>query len=1027
MKIFKNVPATLLKACLYLAFVAPMFSSCVDGDEIWDKIEEIEGRLDSLEKGLNGQIEAMTALLKGGNITIAKCSQNENGSYTIKLSNGTEFTVLHKNASNKPLLSYVIENNVKYWAMYDKDGALNPLVDGAGKKIPVSAAVPSIVEKDGAYYLVIDGKEYITGYVKGDDVSVITDYEVNADESGNVYSVSFKIGDETFTLTVDGYKGFTFMLGNSMAGGTMIKDLFVDFNSTYQITAGLDGVVDYVMQIPDGWRVKETKDETSGDMYLDITAPSKEIIASGAAVASGDLKVVAVLEGGDAMVAKLELTTVPFKTIKLTSTHAVVEKYNGVDKIVFGLTKYSEYDEETIFAGASALLNANDKGVSEKDINMLLSDILGEELAAGEAYMFWVIPAFYEMDEEKAGYYVKEGMIYSQSFGATVVKLEVSDIVFNDAKLDFSIAGADSYYGGTTELTETAMTEILFRINNDMMDPVTSPLSYKGSAFAFPTADASEDVEIKSLATYISWVIPVVEGKVNYEAADVLSTQFTLTDVTPGGSIKVDASAQAQTTKVSVSVPLSAPGASRIYYVFLTESAAKRHADDASRASYLLKYGTVVEGSSATAFVENVQPGSKRVLFSMATDASGKYGPVQVTEYQTEALTYNDLEVTLEVGQVGQNTATVNVSVAGGDAAGYVFWAGKQTEEFWIDMSGSNANEKAASAQEHIALYPDDSAVERAMRLFTLENGVLNMTDLKGNTTYQVVVMAKDAQGNYSQAGHAQFTTLAVDLGTIVTSDSDTWKQAKEQVVITWHENKFRTAANSNMSAFYAFDIKVPTNLTAYILCMTEEYFEANPETQTLEDKIIDIETQCSRKYDAGKVTYGPDGGYAEEPDWIDDDGNLHEGQLLNVYDFYVHGYPTNGFATYFATGSHGADNCTEWESGECSNYAYALQHIKKRLTVDYYKEYFKEQKGLKIQSVIDKAAQDYYEAYYPYYKDAKPLIYENTGEALYMENHYASGPNDENVVPDDVFVVFKDAQGNYYEPMSFEVPNYFK
>ena len=132
MKIFKNLPATLLKACLCLAFVAPMFSSCVDGDEIWDKIEEIEGRLDSLEKGLNGQIEAMTALLKGGNITIAKCSQNENGSYTIKLSNGTEFTVLHKNASNKPLLSYVIENNVKYWAMYDKDGALNPLVDGAG-------------------------------------------------------------------------------------------------------------------------------------------------------------------------------------------------------------------------------------------------------------------------------------------------------------------------------------------------------------------------------------------------------------------------------------------------------------------------------------------------------------------------------------------------------------------------------------------------------------------------------------------------------------------------------------------------------------------------------------------------------------------------------------------------------------------------------------------------------------------------------------------------------------------------------
>ena len=76
---------------------------------------------------------------------------------------------------------------------------------------------------------------------------------------------------------------------------------------------------------------------------------------------------------------------------------------------------------------------------------------------------------------------------------------------------------------------------------------------------------------------------------------------------------------------------------------------------------------------------------------------------------------------------------------------------------------------------------------------------------------------------------------------------------------------------------------------------------------------------------------------------------------------------------------------------------------------------------------MIEKAAQDYFEAYYPYYKDAKPLIYENTGDALYMENHYASGPNDKDVVADDVFVVFKDADGNYYEPMSFEVPNYFK
>lgn len=1027
MKIFKNLSAALLKACLCLVVTVPMFSSCIDGDEIWNKIEEIEGRLDSLENGLNSQIEAMTALLQGGNITIAKCSQNTNGSYTIKLSNGTEFTVMPKTASNKPLLSYVIESNVKYWAIYEKDGTLTPITDGSGKKIPVSAAVPTVVEKDGAYYLVIDGNEYLTGYEKGDNVSVITDYEVNTDDNDNVHSVTFKIGDETFTLTVDGYKGFTFMLGNSLAGGTMIKDLYVDFGCTYEISASLDGVVDYVMQIPDGWKVKETMGDTEEDLTISITAPTKELLASGAAVPSGNLKVVAVLEGGDAMVAKLELSTTPFKEIRLTATHAVVQKYHGVDKIVYGLTKYSEYDEAAIFASVPALLNANEKGISEKDINMLLSDILGEDLVAGEAYMFWVIPAYYKMEGEDAGYYVKDGQIYTESFGATIVKLEASDVVFNDATLEFSISGSDKYFGGTMELTESAFTDVLFRINNDMMDPLSAPTTYKGSAFKFPTEAACKDVEIKSLSTYTSWIIPYVQGKEQYSIEDVFSTEFTLPDVTSGGTVEVKVAETANVDKVSISVPLSAEGASRIYYVFLTESAAKRHTDDATRAAYLLNYGKVVEGNTAIAYVDNIQPGTKRILFSMATDAVGKYGPVKIAEYKTDDLTYNDLQLTLTAENVGQNTASVKVAVSGGDAVRYVFWAGKQTEDFWIDRSGSNAKEKAESAQEFIALYPDDVAVKRAMSLFTLENGVLNMTDLKGNATYQVVVMAVDAQGNYSKAGHVQFTTLSVDLGTIVTADSEAWKQAKNQVEIKWHENRFRSAENSNMSAYYAFDIKVPTNLTAYILCMTDEYFEANPETQTLEDKIIDIEAQCSRKYDAGKVALGPDGDLAVEPDWYDDDGNLHNGQLMNVYDFYVHGYPTNGFATYFAAGSHGADNCTEWEAGECSNYAYALTHITKRLTIDYYKNWFKEQKGLKIQSVIDKAAQDYFDAYYPYYKDAKPLIYENNGDALYMENHYASGPDDNGYVADDVYVVFKDKDGNYYEPMGFEVPNYFK
>lgn len=1019
---FKNL---LIKGLLLFCFVSPIFVSCSDIKELWEKVEVIESRLDSIQNDLNAQIVAMNALLEGGDITIAKCEKNDNGSYSITLSNGTEFTVMSKLACYEPIVSYVEVNGAKYWAIYDSDGVLTPLLDGAGEKIPVSAATPVIEERDGVYYLIVGKNEYITGYGKDDKVSVITDYVINADESGNAYSVTFKIGDETFTLSVDGYKGFTFRLGSAQIGGNIIKDLYVAFGSTYRITAGLDGVVDYVMQIPDGWRVKETTDETTGELILDITAPTVETINSGAAVDSGDLKVVAVVEGGDAMVARLELSTTPFKTFKVTTTNALIEKYNGVDKFLYGLIKYSDYDEAAIFAGAADMLIANDKGVSETDIDRPLSEILGTEIAAGEKYVLWAVPAFYNISDDDAAYYVVEGLIVTHTFGGTVISQELTNIIFNDATLDFSLSGTDSYFGGTCENTETAIREILFRINNGMEEPLTEPVSYNGSVFAFPTEELSGNVEVKSGIEYITWVIPCVEGKDNYSAEDIVSKPFILPEVTAGGVIEV-APGTAEIGKVDIKVPLTASGASRIYYIFLNTRTANRY-DDAGKVDYLLKNGKIADGESVVATVDNLTPGTERTMLAMAVDAVGKYGPLNVSVYVTDELVYNDMEVTLAAGQVGENSASVSVTVTGGTAVDYVYWAGKQTEEFWLGLSGSTVLDKAASAQQKLALYPDDNAVVKAMNNFPLTNGVINMSDLKGNTTYQVVVLAVDATGNYSKVGHVQFNTLAVDLGTIVTKGSDKWTEMYEKIKIEWAADKFYLAANSNLSASYGFDITIPTDHTAYILCTTEEYFKENPDTKKLEDMIINIEAQCSRKYDSGKVTFDENGEYAVEPDWVDDEGNVVQGTLLNVYDFYVHGFPTNGFATYFAAGSHGAGNCPEWENGQCGNYAYALEHITKRHSIDYYKDLVRKNRGLKIQSVIDKAAQDLFDAYYPYYKDAKPLIYENNGSPLYMENQYAIGPDDEGVVKDDVFVVLKDSEGNYYEPMSFEVPNYFK
>ena len=1021
-----------LKIFLGLVLTSPVFSSCANLDEVWEKFDEVDARLDSLENGLNGQIEALNSLLSKNEIEISKYSVNEDGSCVITLSDGTEFTVLSKTANMTTFMSYKEVNGIKYWAVYDAEGNLNLLKDANNKNIPVTE-LPTVTEKDGIYYIVINGEEYATGYNPGDSLTLITSYELNKDESGNVYSVTFVFGEDeyTFTVPVSGYKGFRFLLGNVSAGATVIKDYYVDYSSVAKVYVDVENVVDYVMQIPDGWRVKEVTSEVDGT-YLEITAPSKETITAGAAVAEGDLKVVAVVEGGDAMVARLKLTTSPFKTFRIAASNVIIEKYNGVDKVIYGISTVGSFDEDAIMASAPSIISANDKNITDDNVNAAVAEVLGSEPSIDERYVLWAVPVFYATEGEEAGYYVKDNLIFSVEFGAVKADLTLKSTKFNNATIAVDMKGVEKYYGGTALKTDDVLTDILYQVNNELVDPFTSPMTYEGSAFEFPTSLANSGVEIKSNSTYVTWLIPVSEDVETYTVDDVVLVEFTLPDVVAGGTSTITFG-DASVDKVSISVPITSEGAERIYYVFVTPSYAKYGLpNEADKQGYLLNKGTVVNASSATASEAGLDPLTERVLIAMSVDSEGKYGAVASVSKTTEELVFNSMTVTMTAddNNIGQKKAVIDVSVSGTPVE-YVWWYGKETDEFWTDVLGADI-EKAGM---YMALYPNDSEILRAMNSssFNPETGELILTGLKGDTNYRVAMIVKDESGLYSSVtsslGSKRFKTMAADLGTIVTKDKSAWKEAKNSINIKWHENKFYAAENSNMSAFYAFDITIPSNLTAYILCMSDEYFAENPETQTIKDQIIDIESQCSRKYDAGKTVYDEHGESIVEPDWVDDNGEIHSGFMLNIYDFYVHGYPKNGFATYFAAGAHDEKNCTAWEGSSCSNYDYAMQHITKRHSVDYYKSYVISTRGsvLKVEANINKAAQDLFEAYYPYYKDAKPLIYINNGEPLYMENHYASGVNDDGKVMDDVYVVLKDAQGNYYEPMSFEVPNYFK
>ena len=259
----KNWMKIFVRSLLCLSLAIPAFTSCYDDSALWDKVNDMEARLNELEVEMTSQVEAMQALLSNG-ATLTSCKKNSDGSYTVTLSDGTKFKVLPEGTDFSSLVSVMVVNGKKCWATYDPSGNAVALTDASGKAIPVSVEV-SVKIKDGVYCLVINGKEYETGYDAEDVVQVFSSCTPLTDASGNVYAVKFTFGEGMeVTVALDGYKGVIFKL--SSINNTVITEYYVDYGQTQSFLMDMQGVVDYVMQVPDGWRVKEVDEELTGEI-----------------------------------------------------------------------------------------------------------------------------------------------------------------------------------------------------------------------------------------------------------------------------------------------------------------------------------------------------------------------------------------------------------------------------------------------------------------------------------------------------------------------------------------------------------------------------------------------------------------------------------------------------------------------------------------------------------------------------------------------------------------------------------------
>ena len=241
--------------CAVLAF--PFATACTtieeyDDSEIKEQIDLIINKIYELEQKMNSEIQALKDMLAGKIMITSVSTDASTGITTVSLSNGSSLSLLPEK-DLKSFVTYItLSDGIDYWAYIDEDGKKQLFHDEKGMAIPVVSDVPEVVVKDEQTWLVIGGVEYpLSGN------SVFSDYELIKDElTGEVYAVTFTFGDDmSFTVSVEGASGFFFVKPSGWST-VAISDYYVENGLTERVQIDARGVVDYVLQIPDGWRVK---------------------------------------------------------------------------------------------------------------------------------------------------------------------------------------------------------------------------------------------------------------------------------------------------------------------------------------------------------------------------------------------------------------------------------------------------------------------------------------------------------------------------------------------------------------------------------------------------------------------------------------------------------------------------------------------------------------------------------------------------------------------------------------------------
>ena len=859
--------------------LAPVALSCSPDEltgDLEDRVNDLENRVTELESQMAEQIEALQGL--AGGTTVVSCTlDEETGIYTVAFSDGKVIEVA--NAGEGSSIIGVTEQDGKYYWTIGGE-----LMTDAGEPVPVSVTPGIRVNPESNIWEVSpDGETWLsTGITATEGASIFAKVE---DDEDFVY---FTLADGS-SLKVAKEKDF---ICEPLSG----KQYF-NAGETKNIDLNMSDVKKSVVLVkPDGWKASVEGAE------LVITAPAQ---TDGTAETEGVITVMAISGSNEITLADLlvEVGTAPHvitidaaQNVTITVDPDLIDGYynwtnNWAGYYYAGACKLDEFSPETIVEQ----INANTRPVTYREaLITTLADLLGSE-PEETSYVVWCIDRLFEDVDSGIEMALNPDDMIFETLVNVEVNFEVSDLTFEDAHIEVSVKGADSYYATVISKAEYNIQTVLENLAfGDAYEVLSGNYSGLLSEYGM-VSDWMGDMpnEINPGTTYVALAVPILTGVSEYTEEDVYVQEIEIPAIAFGGSMTATVG-EVTADYTSVEAEISASdGTYKVFANYISEENLGQYADDDALLAFLTSTSGIESADLPYTYSKTgLTSGDKGYIMAVAVDRAGKAGAIARQAANTDELVFSDVALTLEVAETGIMDATISVSGEGIVSYRYFNLTPAQSSMYpYGGPSGVDLEsiENMLAINEYYAIKKAEAADVAAG---------LELTDLTPNTTYHLYIVGVDASGNPTRMAEKDYY-VGIASDKFVAKDSEKWTAMASEapkisnIRINDMEVTQMTALPDDYGLSVKYTVEAGTQCARYWVAVYNDSMDGDAFKSTVTANIISNyrtrELSATGEIDhttveGSSTTYPYNRGYSYiYLIWQDTEGYIYEYQLIDL------------------------------------------------------------------------------------------------------------------------------------------------